>query len=385
MSLFQRPGRHSFNHQLAVVEGGCASPFQAAPISLEEEFSMMLTRTLSCACLAFGTALIPASAQTIIISPINGQDVSSPFTLNMNAITCASKPVTAVGYSLDNSSSTSSWPAQYIDGPVAAPAGWHTLHVKVWNASGAVCVTDVSVDVSSAPAASSSGAGSIIPSNAVKVSGIQSLGNWITVHDGGTSGSSSGTMSLTNSPSMTGTARLFANQFNNYGGQRYSVQFDDNNTSQNFFYDTWVYIAGSASGFSNLEFDLNQTIPNGQTVIMGFQCNSWAQRWDYAVNGGSPTSPNDTWLHSYAPCNVHSWGANQWHHVQIYFSRNDSGWVTYHSVWLDGVEQDLNFTVFSGYALGWAPAILTNFQIDGNSSGTTWGNVYLDEITVYRW
>jgi hypothetical protein len=59
--------------------------------------------------------------------------------------------------------------------------------------------------------------------------------------------------------------------------------------------------------------------------------------------------------------------------------------VTYHSVWLDGVEQDLNFTVFSGYALGWAPAIVTNFQIDGNSSATTWGNVYLDEISVYRW
>ena len=54
-------------------------------------------------------------------------------------------------------------------------------------------------------------------------------------------------------------------------------------------------------------------------------------------------------------------------------------------MWLDGTEQDLNFTVFSGYALGWAPAIVTNFQIDGNTSGTTWGNVYLDEITVYRW
>jgi hypothetical protein len=73
--------------------------------------------------------------------------------------------------------------------------------------------------------------------------------------------------------------------------------------------------------------------------------------------------------------------------VQIYFSRNSSnnGWVTYHSVWLDGAEQDLNFTVFSGYDLGWGPAIVTNFQIDGNSSGTTWGNVYMDELRVYRW
>ncbi|MGO9434536.1 MAG: hypothetical protein ACLP00_09585 [Terracidiphilus sp.] len=350
---------------------------------------MKLTRSFFCACLALATVTTPSFAQTVITSPTNGQEVSSPFTLDMTASTCSSQPVTAVGYSLDNSSSTSSWTAQYINGPVAAPSGWHTLHVKVWNGSGAVCVTDVSIDVSTTPQANttgSSGSGtSVIPSNAVRVSSIQALGNWITIHDGGTTGSSSGTMGLTSSPSLTGTARLFANQLNDFGGQRYSVQFDDNTASQNFFYDAWVYIAGSAAGFSNLEFDLDQTMPNGQTVIMGFQCDSWIQRWDYAVNGGSPTSPNDTWLHSYAPCNIQSWGANQWHHVQIYFTHNDSGWVTYNSVWLDGTEQDLGFTVFSGYALGWGPAIVTNFQIDGNSSGTTWANVYLDEITVYRW
>lgn len=330
-----------------------------------------------------GTALT-AWAQTTIISPTNNQQVSSPFTLNMSASTCSSKPVTAVGYSLDSSSSTSSWNAQSIDGPVAAPSGTHTLHVKVWNGSGGVCVTDVAVDVVGAGVATS-GAMAVVPSSSTSVSSIQTMGNWISVHDGGTPGSSSGTMSMSGSPSLTGAARLFANQFNNYGGERYSVQFSDDVNASNFLYDTWVYIANNANGFSNLEFDLEQTMANGQTVIMGFQCNSWVQRWDYAVNGGSPTAPNDTWLHSYAPCNVHGWAPNQWHHVQIYFSHNDSGWVTYHSVWLDGAEQDLNFTVFSGYSLGWAPTILTNFQIDGNSSGTTWGNVYLDEMTVHRW
>ncbi len=337
---------------------------------------MSIFRNLSCACLALATASIPALAQTTISSPYNGEQVSSPFTLNMSASSCSSRPVTGVGYSLDNSPSTSSWAATYIDGPVAAPNGWHTLHVKVWNNGGGVCVTDISIDVVSS---------SIIPSSAIKVSSIHTLGNWIAVHDGGTSGWSSGTMSYASSPSLTGTSRLFANQFVNFGGERYSVQFADDTTSQNFFYDTWVYIAGSADGFSNLEFDLDQTMSNGETVLMGFQCDSWIQRWDYGVNAGSPTAPHDTWLHSYAPCNVHAWGANQWHHVQIYFSHNSSGWVTYHSVWLDGNRQDLNFTVFSGYQLGWGPAVVTNFQIDGDSSGTTWGNVYLDELTVYRW
>lgn len=347
---------------------------------------MSLKSNLMCASLALVTAAVPALAQTDVVSPTNNEQVSSPFTLNMTASSCSSKPVTAVGYSLDSSSNTSSWPVDYINGPVAAPSGWHTLHVKVWNGSGGICVTDVSIDVTGAVASSdSSGSSSVVPSNATEVSSIQSLSSWTAVHDGGTPGSSSGTMSLVSSPALTGTSRLFANEFIDFGGERYSTQFADDQTSQNFFYDTWVYIANSSSGISNLEFDLAQTMTSGETVVMGFQCDSWVQRWDYSVNGGSPTSPNDTWLHSYAPCNVHSWGVNQWHHVQIYFSHNTSGWVTYHSVWLDGVEQDLNFTVFSGYDLGWGPAVVTNFQIDGAIAGTSWGNVYMDELSVYRW
>ncbi|HUB20556.1 MAG TPA: hypothetical protein VL990_18085 [Acidobacteriaceae bacterium] len=348
---------------------------------------MKFARIQSLLFLMLATAAMPALAQTTINSPTNDEQVSSPFTLDMTASACSGLPVSAVGYSLDSSTQTSAWNATYIDGPVTAPSGWHTLHVKVWNGSGGVCVTDVSIDVVTGTSAdvSSAGATSLVPSSAISVSAIQALANWTAIHDGGTPGSSSGTMSMASSPSLTGAARLYANQFNDFGGERYSVQFSDDTSATNFFYDTWVYIANNANGFSNLEFDVDQTMANGETVVMGFQCDSWIQRWDYAVNGGSPTAPNDTWLHSYAPCDVHSWGANQWHHVQIYFSHNSSGWVTYHSVWLDGVEQDLNFTVFSGYSLAWGPAILTQFQIDGDSSGTTWGNVYLDEMRVYRW
>ena len=90
-------------------------------------------------------------------------------------------------------------------------------------------------------------------------------------------------------------------------------------------------------------------------------------------------------MHSYAPCNVHNWGANQWHHVQISFSQDGNGWVTYHSVWLDGNEQGLNYSVFSGFRLGWTPGVVMNFQLNGNNGNTSWGNVYLDDVTVYRW
>jgi len=336
--------------------------------------------------MALAVAAYPAFGQVTVSSPYNNEQVSAPFTLDMTANTCSSLPVTSVGYSLNNSTQTSAWNAQYIDGPVNAPAGWNTLHVKAWNGHGGVCVVDVSVDVvAGASTSSASSSGSVVPSSAIKVSAIQALGEWRAIHDGGTPGTSSGTMSTSSSPSMSGTARLFANQFNDYGGERYWVQFSDDNSAQNFFYDTWVYVANNANGFANLEFDTDQTMANGQTAVMGFQCDSWNGTWDYARNAGSATSPNDTWGHSSAACNVHSWGANQWHHVQIYFSRDTSGNVTYHTVWLDGVQQNIGVTTFSAFALGWGPAVVTQFQIDGDSGGTTWGNVYLDELTVERW
>ena len=323
----------------------------------------------------------PALAGTVVTSPANGAQVSSPFRLTMSADSCSSLPVSAVGYSLDNSSQTSSWSDYQIDGPVGAPEGWHTLHVKVWNNSGGVCVTDVNINVG----AGTSGGTSVVPPSVTSVSGIQALGNWIQVHDSGTPGNSSGWMALVNSPSMSGNARQFSTTFSNFGGQRYSVQFSDDQTSENFLYDVWVNIKDSADGLSNLEFDLNQTMPNGETALMGFQCDGWTGTWDYAINGSSPTQSWNTWQHSYARCNPHTWGTNQWHHVQIYYSHDSSGWVTYRSVWLDGNRQDLNLRYFSAFALGWGPALLVNFQVDGSSSGTSAATVYLDNLTVYRW
>ena len=72
------------------------------------------------------------------------------------------------------------------------------------------------------------------------------------------------------------------------------------------------------------------------------------------------------------------------HHVQIQFSRDSHGNVTYRSVWFDGAEQEINATVPSAFALGWGPALLTNFQVDG-IGGSGSAIVYLDNLTVYRW
>jgi len=284
-----------------------------------------------------------------------------------------------MGYSFDNSSDTTIVNGTAVDTNVGVGSGWHTLHIKAWGNGGAVCVTDVAVNVTSAAS------GPYIPSNAISVSGIHALNNWQAVKDSATgSGWASGTTNLTNSPSQSGHTRQFATGFSNYGGVRYHASFGDDTTSQNFVYDAMVYLNASSAVIGNLEMDMNQVMPNGQTVIFGFQCDGYSSTWDYTWNAGSATSPVDKWAHSSAYCNPRTWSTNAWHHIQISYSRDQWGNVTYHSVWLDGREEAINRTAYSAFALGWAPTLLTNFQVDGLGAGGT-PYVWLDNLTVYRW
>jgi hypothetical protein len=81
---------------------------------------------------------------------------------------------------------------------------------------------------------------------------------------------------------------------------------------------------------------------------------------------------------------VDQWSVGIWHHVQISYSRDDSGNVIYNAVALDGVVSNINATVPSSFALGWTPTLLTNFEVDGRgSSGSS--TVYLNDLTIYSW
>lgn len=326
-------------------------------------------------------AAVPAFASVSISSPSSGEHVTSPFTLSVNSPSCSSQSVATMGYSIDNGDTTMVH-SNSFDEQVSAAIGTHTVHVKAWGSGGAVCVADVSVDVTAATdnAAASS---SVVPSNATSVSSINTLGGWHEAHDTGTNGSSSGTMSLVGSPTHSGSSREFVTHFSGNGGERYSVSFGDNTSSTNFFYDAWVYLASSASNIANLEMDLYQVMSNGQTVIMGIQCDGYTGTWDYTENLGSATHPSGHWAHSSAACNPRSWSRDTWHHVQASYSRSSTGRVTYKSVYLDGVEHVLNHTVLGARVDGWSPTMLTNFQVDGLGSGSN--TVYLDDLTVYRW
>lgn len=337
-----------------------------------------MLKAISCFTLALLVCAVPAFANVTIYSPASGWEVVSPFNLAATASECSSQPITAMGYSLDNSGNTTIIYSASINTKVAAYSGAHTLHVKSWGNRGASCVTDVAIVVVPDPL-------SRVPVDAQVFRGIQAQSGWHSRHDTATSGSSTGWMTLTKSPTVDGlSSREFVSKFTNSGGELYYKTFGANTGVSNFLYDGWVWVGGSSSGISNIEMDLNQVTANGQTVIYGFQCDGYTSTWDYTVNSGTPWNPFDQWRHSYSYCNPRTWGTNNWHHIQISYSRDQYGAVTYKSVWMDGVQEDIWQTVPSSFALGWGSVLLTNFQVDGyGASGSS--TVYLGDLNVYAW
>lgn len=315
---------------------------------------------------------LPASAITVT-TPFNGDQVSSPFTLIANSPTCGPQATSAMGYSIDYGATavvSTSFSAMVIAGN-----GAHVLHVKCWGISGASDDTDIGLTVVEVPHQSG-----ISSSTA-----LQKLNSWAWNDDPGTAGTATGSSRLVNSPSLSGSARKFWMSFTNGGGEIFHTTFGADPAATHFLYDAQIQIV-NPSAIANIEMDMNQVLSNGDTVIYGVQCDGYTGTWDYTINSGTPVSPVDTWVHSSSPCPLPStWTPNVWHHVQISYSRDNSGNVTYQSVVLDGVEYDLeNATGNSAFTLGWGSTLLTNFQIDGrgNSGSAT---AYVDNLVVYRW
>jgi len=335
-------------------------------------------RSCCVALLALLATAAPAFANVTVNSPGQNAKVVSPFWLSATASPCSSQPIAAMGYSFDNNSNTTVVYKTSISAVIGFSTGAHVLHIKSWGNQGASCVSDVNLTVVPPPT-------SMVPSSGYKATQVQTLGAWQAVQDLATGvGLSNGLMNIVRAPSLTGYAREFASTFTNSSGERYDVRFGVDSEAQNFLYDGWVYFANSTSGIGNLEMDLNQVMSNGQTVIFGFQCDGYSGTWDYTVNAGTPQKPNDQWRHTASECNPREWSTNTWHHIQISYSRDGSGNVTYKSVWLDNVESDFYVTVPSAFALGWSPTLLTNFQVDGlgNNGSST---VYLDNLSIYWW
>ena len=325
-------------------------------------------------------AIAPLFTDVAVSQPVQGVGLVSPFTLAASGTQCQSQPISAMGFSIDDSSATMIVNGGSLNSPVSSVLGSHTLHVKSWGIHGSSCVSNVLIIVVPSPV-------STLPSSAIGVYGIQTMMNWQATIDSATSAGAStmGATKLSGAPTLSGTSREFATNFAGAGGERYDVSFGADTSAANFLYDAWIYLPRPSTNIANLEFDVNQVMANGNTVIFGLQCDYWSKTWDYTANAGTVKVPIDVWLHSNASCNVQSWSTNTWHHVQIRYSHDGQGNVTYQAVWLDNVQQGLNITVPDAFALGWSPTLLTNFQVDSMIASDTTSTVYLDNLTVYRW
>jgi hypothetical protein len=341
---------------------------------------MNMTKSLLFVSSLLATFALPALAEVIVNSPANDSSVESPFSLSAVAATCSSQSVSAMSYSLDNGPDVTSVNGTSLEETVTSPVGTHTLHVKAWGEEGAVCATEVDITVSR----TDSSHGLAIPPNAIRASSLQAMGHWKAIGDSGAKGKASGSTTIVHSPSLSGSARKFSSHYTGDGDVRYSVDFGDDTSATNFAYDGWIYLTSSSHDVSNIEMDMNQVMSNGQTVIYGVQCDGWSGTWDYAVNAGSIEHQRNHWAHTKQRCDPQTWKIDTWHHVQATYSRNDHGDVTYHSVWLDGVEHPFNVTALAAAVLHWGPWLITNFQVDGfHGSGSS--TVYLDRLTIYRW
>ena len=226
--------------------------------------------------------------------------------------------------------------------------------------------------------------GPVIPDDAISATALQTNPKWTFNHDEGTPGTSVGKLTLTSDPSLSGDAGQFSTTYTNWGGEIYHLSYASDTVSSNFVYDAQVWIE-EGSKIGNLEMDMNQVIADGDTVIFGFQCDGDHGTWDYSGNVGAISVSKVSWFHSTQPCNPSKWTTNTWHHVQISYSRDDVGNVTYNSVWLDGVEANIGATIPSAQSLDWAKGhLITNFQMDGvGASGSS--VLYLDDLTISRW
>ena len=305
----------------------------------------------------------------------------SPFALKASDTICQSQPVVAMGYSVDEYGDAAAVYGSRLDIQAYSALGAHVIHVKSWGKQGASCVSDIYVNVVPSPV-------SMLPSSAIGVHSIQTLTNWQAESDvaaGTANGASTyGASNLVYS-ALSGLGREFKTSYSYYGGERFYASFGADTAATHFLYDGWFYLPYPSNNIGLLEFDMNQVMANGQTVIFGFQCDSWSRTWDYTANAGTPQQFSDVWIHSAASCDVQSWETDTWHHVQISYARDESGNVTYQSVWLDNVQQDLNITVPSSFAIGWSPALLTNFQVGGMTEAPATVTVFSDNISIYRW
>jgi hypothetical protein len=338
------------------------------------------------AALSGGVLSPQASASDITVgSPVNGTKISSPALIRAHNVGCDGVPPTSFGYSIDNSTGIVMGATAYdIDVTAQAiPSGTHTVHFKSWTSRGECPTVNTTFTVGASTDPAPSPSPSIgIPSYAVSSGDLDASGSWAEGHDGGTPGESRGSMVYPASTPLYDDARKFYMTYSDRAGERWSLSFARDAKATYFVLDTYVLFP-NPSEVLNLEMDMNQVMPNGETVILGTQCSGVTGSWETAYTSGK----YDHWLSTNIKCNPKDWSANQWHHVQIGLHHDENGVVTHDWVNLDGAHHVFEGTTrLSAHSLGWgAGDIDVQYQIEGANSGSGSVTSYIHKMTVYRW
>lgn len=200
---------------------------------------------------------------------------------------------------------------------------------------------------------------------------------------------------------------------NQNGGDNFhaSINTTPDTSDTAFSYDVWVQHSDLGS-ITALEFDLNQVVTDGDTIIFGTQCNFdtgdpiLSHYWNFTTytdgTGSGPMGSN--WNVTNIPCSKDDWPVNRWHHVVISFHRASSCTdpqsqggtcqVTYDSVALDSStpkpftcgSNDGPCQGSSSASLKWCPGnpgcLVTNFQLDMQYTQSGSMKAYADLMTV---
>jgi hypothetical protein len=333
----------------------------------------------------------PALASDITAaSPVSGTHVSSPVWIRAHNIGCEGVPPSAFGYSIDNSSTVVRGESAYdIDVPhQVIAAGPHIVHFKSWTARGACPVVSTQFIVSAAttpasPPPPSSSAVYGIPAYAVSSGDLDAKEPWGQIHDGGTPGTSRGSSVYPVTTPLYDDARKFYMTYTNRGGERWYRFVAGDTKATHFVLDTYVLLP-NPSQVLNLELDINQSMANGETVLLATQCAGieGVGRWEAAYTSGR----FDHWWASGPKCDPRTWKANVWHHIQIGMHRDASGVVTHDWVTFDGTQHAWGYTHLAAHFLGWAPGVInTQVQMEGTNKTSGSATAYLHKLTIYRW
>lgn len=213
----------------------------------------------------------------------------------------------------------------------------------------------------------------VIPSTAISSGVLDDYTGqpWQLTHDASTPGT---TANATTAYVDKINGRNFHFDYTNNAGERFSLYFADDPSSQNFCYDAQIRFT-DPSQILNMELDMNQVMADGRTVIFDCQCASGSTSWEV-----------DAWQPSRIVGNPQQWGTG-WNRILIFWHRSADG----NTVFWDGVEFNGSYlsigvsSTAAVKALGWdVNRLVLNFQIEGaNASGTV--DAFARNLQVWRW